>query len=213
MGRLHAEELASGEFVADLDQQLSVHFQSNCYPPVPLIMIDTAIEAINHYNAGWFNELISLPDGITYQGRDSARAYKIIENFHLDAWIDNEVDQIDQHSYSFDHRWRYRCTDRKLISRTLTKESGYLVSQFNLDELGLLHTMVEVSLDNALDNGAPPQIVAVLQSVLPKIESRIEEECNIFNEFQELTTQLDDLHLASKIIVQNPDAVTTDYQN
>jgi len=86
------------------------------------------------------------------------------------------------------------------------------MSQFNLDELGLLHTMVEVSLDNALENGAPPQIVAVLQSVLPKIESRIEEECNIFNEFQELTTQLDDLHLASQIIVQNPDAVTTDYQ-
>jgi hypothetical protein len=95
MGRLHAEELASGEFVADLDQQLSIHFRYNCYPPVPLIMIDTAIEAINHYNAGWFNEEISLPDGITYQGRDSARAYKIIENFRLDAWIDNEVEQID----------------------------------------------------------------------------------------------------------------------
>jgi hypothetical protein len=95
MGRLHAEELASGEFVADLDQQLSIHFRYNCYPPVPLIMIDTAIEAINHYNAGWFNELISLPDGITYQGRDSARAYKIIENFRLDAWIDSEVEQID----------------------------------------------------------------------------------------------------------------------
>jgi hypothetical protein len=47
---------------------------------------------------------------------------------------------------------------------------------------------------------------------MEKLESLIEEECNIFNEFQELTTQLDDLHLASKIIVQNPDAVTTDYQ-
>ena len=73
--------------------------------------------------------------------------------------------------------------------------------------------MVELALDNALEQGAPQQIVAVLQSSLSKIESRIEEECNIFNEFQELTTQLDDLHLASKIIVQNPDAVTTDYQN
>jgi hypothetical protein len=86
------------------------------------------------------------------------------------------------------------------------------MSQFNLDELGLLHTMVELALDNALEQGAPQQIVAVLQSSLSKIESRIEEECNIFNSFQELTTQLDDLHLASKIIVKNPDAVTTDYQ-
>jgi hypothetical protein len=95
MGRLHAEELASGDFVPTIEQQIAIHFSSNCYPPVPHIMIDVAIEAINHYNAGWFNELISLPDGVTYQGRDSARAYKIIENFRLDAWIDNEVDQID----------------------------------------------------------------------------------------------------------------------
>jgi hypothetical protein len=95
MGRLHAEELASGEFVIDLEQQLAIHFSSNCYPPVPHIMIDVAIEAINHYNAGWFNELISLPDGVTYQGRESARAYKIIESYRLDAWIDSEVDQID----------------------------------------------------------------------------------------------------------------------
>jgi hypothetical protein len=86
------------------------------------------------------------------------------------------------------------------------------VSQFNLDELGLLHTMIEVSLENGLESNAPQQIIDVLRSVLSKLEPLIEEECNIFNEFQELTTQLDDLLLASKIIVKNPDAVTTDYQ-
>ena len=84
---------------------------------------------------------------------------------------------------------------------------------FNLDELGLLHTMIEMSLENGLINDAPAKIIDVLQSINSKLETRIEIECNIFNEFQELTTQLDDLHLASKIIVQNPDAVTTDYQN
>ena len=81
---------------------------------------------------------------------------------------------------------------------------------FNLDELGLLHTMIELSLENA--DQAPAKIANVLLSIKSKLESLIEIECNIFNEFQELTTQLDDLHLASKIIVQNPDAVTTDYQ-
>ena len=87
------------------------------------------------------------------------------------------------------------------------------MSQFNLDELGLLHTMVEVSLENGLENGAPDKIVDVLRSVLSKLEPLIEAECNIFNEFQELTTQLDDLHIASQIIVKNPDAITTEYQN
>jgi len=86
------------------------------------------------------------------------------------------------------------------------------VSQFNLDELGLLHTMVNVSIDNAIDNDAPLQIIGVLQSVQEKLDSLIQIECDIFNEFQELTTQLDDLYLASQIIVKNPDAVTTDYQ-
>jgi hypothetical protein len=95
MGRLFAEELASGEFATTIEQQLAIHFSSNCYPPVPHIMIETAVEAINHLNAGYFNEIISLPDGVTYQGRDSARAYKIVENFRLDAWIDSEVEQID----------------------------------------------------------------------------------------------------------------------
>ena len=72
--------------------------------------------------------------------------------------------------------------------------------------------MVEVSLENGLENDAPAKIVEVLRSVLSKLQPLIEAECNIFNEFQELTTQLDDLYLASKIIVKNPDAVTTDYQ-
>ena len=84
--------------------------------------------------------------------------------------------------------------------------------RFTLDELGLMHTMIGVSLEGAEENDAPVKIVNTLRSIMEKLEPMIEEECNIFNEFQELTTQLDDLHLASKIIVQNPDAVTTDYQ-
>jgi hypothetical protein len=87
------------------------------------------------------------------------------------------------------------------------------VGHFNLDELGLLHTMIEVSLENGLENDAPEKIVDVLRSILNKLEPLIEAECNIFNEFQELTTQLEDVYLASKILVQNPDAVTTEYNN
>ena len=95
MGRLFAEELASGEFAIDLETQLAMHFSKNCYPPVPHSMIEPAKEAISMINQGFFNEMISLPDGVTYQGNDSARAYKIAENFRLDAWIKEDVIQID----------------------------------------------------------------------------------------------------------------------
>ena len=95
MGRLFAEELASGDIALDLNQQLAIHFSSNCYPPVPHSMIEPAEEAISMMNQGFFNEEISLPDGVSYQGRDFARAYAIVENFRLDAWIDQDVIQID----------------------------------------------------------------------------------------------------------------------
>jgi len=91
MGRLHAEELASGEFVSPLEQQLAIHFQSNCYPPVPLILIDTAITAIALMNNDRWNETVKLPEGIQYRDRSEAPAFKIVENFRLDAWIVEEV--------------------------------------------------------------------------------------------------------------------------
>ena len=84
--------------------------------------------------------------------------------------------------------------------------------RFTLDELGLMHTMIGVSLEGAEENDAPVKIVNTLRSLMEKLEPLIEEECNIFNTFQDIATQLDDLYLASKIIVKNPDAVTTDYQ-
>lgn len=87
-----------------------------------------------------------------------------------------------------------------------------MTPRFTLDELGLMHTMIGVSLEGADENDAPAKIINTLRSILKKLEPMIDEECNIFNAFQDITTQLDDLHLASKIIVKNPDAVTTDYQ-
>ena len=87
-----------------------------------------------------------------------------------------------------------------------------MTPRFTLDELGLMNTMIGVSLEGAEEHDAPAKIINTLQSIMKKLEPMIEEECNIFNSFQDIATQLDDLYLASKIIVQNPDAVTTDYQ-
>jgi hypothetical protein len=91
MGRLFAEELASGEFATTREQQLAIHFQSNCYPPVPLVMIDTALTAIALMNNDRWNESVKLPEGIQYRNQDTCPAFKIVENFRLDAWIVEEV--------------------------------------------------------------------------------------------------------------------------
>ena len=72
----------------DLEMAISIHLQSNHYPPVPLSMVQPCIDAID---AAWnqdYNLMIELPQGVTYRGgATSAPAYAIIENHHLDPWI------------------------------------------------------------------------------------------------------------------------------
>jgi hypothetical protein len=50
---------------------------------------------------------------------------------------------------------------------------------FDLDELGLLHTMAGVAQMNAEESDAPIKIVNVLRSVMEKLESLIESIVNI----------------------------------
>jgi len=45
MGRMTAESLAGMD--VPLEQQIAIHFSSNCYPPIPSVMIPVAIEAID----------------------------------------------------------------------------------------------------------------------------------------------------------------------
>jgi hypothetical protein len=87
------------------------------------------------------------------------------------------------------------------------------MKDFNLKELGVIHMVMDMAVENADDIGAPPHIIETFQSILEKLQPLIDEECKIFNEFQELTTQLEDVELASRIVIKNPDAVTTEYNN
>jgi hypothetical protein len=87
------------------------------------------------------------------------------------------------------------------------------MKDFNLKELGVIHMVIDMALENADDIDAPPHIVATFKSILEKLQPLIDAECAIFNEFQQLTTQLEDVELASRIIAKNPDAVTTEYTN
>jgi len=87
------------------------------------------------------------------------------------------------------------------------------MKDFNLKELGVIHMVIDMALENADDIDAPPHIVATFESILEKLQPLIDAECAIFNEFQELTSLLEDVELASRIIAKNPDAVTTEYTN
>ena len=93
MGNLSALALQDDELGFTLEQQLSLHFQTNCYPPIPQQMIPTAIEAIDLINAGVGNSLISLPDGVSFRGQTVVSAWNVAESYRLGMWIiESELD-------------------------------------------------------------------------------------------------------------------------
>ena len=85
MGYTTAQELAE---ILDLESAIAMHLRVNHYPPVPSSMVEPCIKAIDAYNDGYnLNELIELPEGISWRGETSAPAHAIIEAHHLDAWL------------------------------------------------------------------------------------------------------------------------------
>jgi hypothetical protein len=89
-----------------LSDQISIHFATNCYPPIPKIMIPVAVAAIDAYWEEDYNRLIELPfDGVDRNGepfqvrwRDgstSVSASKAIQSLRLDAWCVDDYEDED----------------------------------------------------------------------------------------------------------------------
>lgn len=89
MGSTLAAEIS--EMDITLEQKLAWHLQGNHYPPVPLIMIPACIEAIHCYFNDDEDVEIEMPEGVTYKGKTVAPAWAIIEQHHLEWFIDSGV--------------------------------------------------------------------------------------------------------------------------
>lgn len=73
-----------------LEQQLAYHLTSNHFPPIPTSMVQACIEAIDALNEGNYDKMISLPDGVGYKGLTAAPASAIVEQHHLDPFLDED---------------------------------------------------------------------------------------------------------------------------
>ena len=103
MGNLTSYDLAdSVDIDLSLEQSITIQLRSNHYPPVPYSMVPVCIEAIHAYNDGDYSKHIDLPtdgfdaDGepfqITWRGKTYAPANAIIEQHHLENWIEYDED-------------------------------------------------------------------------------------------------------------------------
>jgi hypothetical protein len=78
--------------VLDLETQILYHLKGNHYPPVPAEMVAPCIEAIDAAYDEDFDRMIDMPKvgdfQILYKGSTTAPAWAIIEQHHLDTFID-----------------------------------------------------------------------------------------------------------------------------
>jgi hypothetical protein len=86
MGRMTAMDLQ--EQGLSLENQIAIHFSSNCYPPIPSKMIPVAVAAIEAYHEEDYARVIKLPEGVEFRnGEDWVLASQAIESLRLDAWL------------------------------------------------------------------------------------------------------------------------------
>ena len=95
MGSTQAMGMAEAvdDGMIDLRSALSWHLTANHYPPIPTIMIDVAMAAIEAGEDEDWDRLIDLPDGVEHR-RYGKRvpASAVIESLHLDTFIQGEED-------------------------------------------------------------------------------------------------------------------------
>ena len=72
----------------DIEKSLEFHFWYLCYPPVPLYMIPTAVNALEQVVNGNGCFSIDLPYGVTWRRESSVRAIHVVESLYLQAFID-----------------------------------------------------------------------------------------------------------------------------
>lgn len=92
MGSLQAAEYRELAEIGSvtLEQAIEWHLVSNHFPPIPKSMVPVCIEAIQWANEGNFDKLVALPEGVGYKGLTVAPVHAIIDQHHLDNWVDYE---------------------------------------------------------------------------------------------------------------------------
>jgi hypothetical protein len=94
-------EIIEGEVIENMDDSpsdewryIAYHLQNNHYPPVPLNMVDTCLEAIERAGNGEWDSLITLPEKTSYKGEPHASVQVIVDSHHLHDFIKSDKDVI-----------------------------------------------------------------------------------------------------------------------
>ena len=92
MGSLQAREMAE---MLSMEDAIAWHLQSNHYPPVPVSMVPACIEAIQNALEGRWYKPVELPNPVKWKGGTHAPTSAIIEQHHLDPWLELDEEGLE----------------------------------------------------------------------------------------------------------------------
>ena len=76
-----------------LPRALEYHLQCNHYPPVSLDFVPVCLAAIQAADNEDAEQLVDLPEGVTYKYSAQEPAWAIIEQFHLGFFLNIEEEE------------------------------------------------------------------------------------------------------------------------
>jgi hypothetical protein len=95
-------EVYEGEIIEDLNDfnaldplaiEIGAHL-SNHTPPIPLIMVETCLDAIARASVGLWDDEVELPKGTLWKESDVCPVWVIITSHHLEQWVTPQEDLI-----------------------------------------------------------------------------------------------------------------------
>lgn len=78
-----------------LRDAVGMHLRGNCYPPIPIEMVDVCIEAIHAYEDGDYYRMLTLPMIGDFQVRNrdgsiEVTAMQVVDNTRIEGFIQGE---------------------------------------------------------------------------------------------------------------------------
>ena len=92
MGSLQAAEMAE---MLEIESALAWHLRANHYPPVPVSMVKPCLDAIEAALEGDWLRMIEMPEGVSYRGSNFAPADAIIQQHHLETWLELDEEGME----------------------------------------------------------------------------------------------------------------------
>lgn len=90
MGAGNATQMADHVTDGDISlyQALEWHLTANHFPPVPVAMVAVCQRIIETQGKWGYDDCISLPEDVRWRGESQAPILAIIEEFHLDPFLE-----------------------------------------------------------------------------------------------------------------------------